>query len=195
MEIAEMVLNKVNKDLVTMVQELGVKAVGVSGKDGGLLQVEKKYSDGQDIGFVGEITDVNPKVLYDLLEKDFLPIVAPIGLDSNFQTYNINADDAACAIAKAVKAEKLAFLTDIEGIYKDFKEKKGFISRITASEAEELVASGYIGGGMLPKLNNCTLAVRNGVSRVHILDGRIPHSILIELLSDRGIGTMLKRED
>ena len=119
MEIAEMVLNKVNKDLVTMVQELGVKAVGVSGKDGGLLQVEKKYSDGQDIGYVGEITEVNPKVLYDLLEKDFLPIVAPIGLDGSFQTYNINADDAACAIARAVKAEKLAFLTDIEGIYKE----------------------------------------------------------------------------
>ena len=191
MEIAEMVLNKVNKDLVTMVQELGVKAVGISGKDGGLLQVEKKYSDGQDIGYVGEITDVNPKVLYDLLEKDFLPIVAPIGLDSKFQTYNINADDAACAIAKAVKAEKLAFLTDIEGIYKDFKEKKGFISRITASEAEELVASGYIGGGMLPKLNNCTLAVRNGVSRVHILDGRIPHCLLLEIFTKQGIGTAI----
>ena len=109
MEIAEMVLNKVNKDLVTMVQELGVKAVGVSGKDGGLLQVEKKYSDGQDIGYVGEITEVNPKVLYDLLEKDFLPIVAPIGLDGSFQTYNINADDAACAIARAVNAENPAF--------------------------------------------------------------------------------------
>ena len=134
---------------------------------------------------------MNPKVLYDLLEKDFLPIVAPIGLDSNFQTYNINADDAACAIAKAVKAEKLAFLTDIEGIYKDFKEKKGFISRITASEAEELVASGYIGGGMLPKLNNCTLAVRNGVSRVHILDGRIPHCLLLEIFTKQGIGTAI----
>ena len=191
MEIAEMVLNKVNKDLVTMVQELGVKAVGVSGKDGGLLQVEKKYSDGQDIGYVGEITEVNPKALYDLLEKDFLPIVAPIGLDGSFQTYNINADDAACAIARAVKAEKLAFLTDIEGIYKDFKEKKGFISRITASQAEELVAGGYIGGAMLPKLNNCTAAVRNGVNRVHILDGRIPHCLLLEIFTKQGIGTAI----
>ena len=107
MEIAEMVLNKVNKSLVTMVQELGVKAVGVSGTDGGLLQVDKKYSDGKDIGFVGDICEVNPKVLFDLIEKDFLPIVAPIGLDTHFQTYNINADDAACAIAKAVGAEKL----------------------------------------------------------------------------------------
>ena len=117
MEIAEMVLNKVNKGLVSMVQELGVKAVGISGKDGGLLKVDKKYSNGEDIGFVGDIKDVDPKILYDLLERDFLPIVAPIGMDDNFQTYNINADDAACAIAKAVGAEKLAFLTDIEGLY------------------------------------------------------------------------------
>ena len=117
MEIAEMVLNKVNKSLVTMVEELGVKAVGLSGKDGGLLKVDKKYADGKDIGYVGDIKQVDPTVLYDLLEKDFLPIVAPIGLDDNFKTYNINADDAACAIAKAVGAEKLAFLTDIEGLY------------------------------------------------------------------------------
>ena len=113
MEIAEMVLNKVNKSLVQMVQELGVKAVGISGKDGGLLKVKKRYSDGQDIGYVGEITEVNPKVLFDLLEKDFLPIVCPVGMDEHYDTFNINADDAACAIARAVKAEKLAFLTDI----------------------------------------------------------------------------------
>ena len=113
MEIAEMVLNKVNKSLVQMVQQLGVNAVGISGKDGGLLKVEKKLSQGQDIGYVGEITEVNPKVLDDLLEKDFLPIVCPIGMDDNFESYNINADDAACAIARAVSAEKLAFLTDI----------------------------------------------------------------------------------
>ena len=119
MEIAEMVLNKVNKSLVQNVQSLGVNAIGISGKDGGLLKVEKKLSDGKDIGFVGEITEVNPKILTDLLEKDFLPIVCPIGMDENFVTYNINADDAACAIAKAVSAEKLAFLTDIEGVYKD----------------------------------------------------------------------------
>ena len=191
MEIAEMVLNKVNKSLVTMVQELGVKAVGISGKDGGLLQVEKKYSDGQDIGYVGEVTGVNPKVLYDLLEKDFLPIVAPIGLDENFQTYNINADDAACAIAKAVSAEKLAFLTDIEGLYKDINDKSSFISRLSATEAEELIAGGFIGGGMLPKLNNCTSAIRNGVNRVHILDGRIPHCLLLEIFPTHGVGTAI----
>ncbi len=191
MEIAEMVLSKVNKSLVTMVQELGVKAIGISGKDGGLLTVEKKYADGQDIGYVGEITQVNPKVLLDMLEKDFLPIVAPIGLDEHFQTYNINADDAACAIAKAVHAEKLAFLTDIEGLYKDINDKSSFISRISATQADELISGGYIGGGMLPKLSNCTLAVKNGVRKVHILDGRIPHSLLLEIFTNHGIGTAI----
>ncbi len=191
MEIAEMVLSKVNKSLVTMVQELGVKAVGISGKDGGLLTVDKKYADGQDIGFVGEIKDVNPKVLYDLLEKDFLPIVAPVGLDEGFATYNINADDAACAIAKAVGADKLVFLTDIEGLYKDINDKNSFISRITASDAEALIAGGLIGGGMLPKLNNCTSAIENGVNRVHILDGRIPHCLLLEIFTNSGVGTAI----
>lgn len=195
MEIAEMVLSKVNKSLVTMVQELGVKAVGISGKDGGLLTVEKKYSDGKDIGFVGDIQEVNPKILYDLLEKDFLPIVAPVGLDRDFSTYNINADDAACAIAKAVHAEKLAFLTDIEGLYKDINDKSSFISRLYASEADQLITEGIIGGGMLPKLNNCTSAIRNGVSRVHILDGRIPHCLLLEIFTDRGIGTAILKDD
>ncbi len=195
MEIAEMVLGKVNKSLVTMVQELGVNAVGISGKDGGLLTVEKKYSDGKDIGFVGEITDVNPKVLYDMLEKDFLPIVAPIGLDDSFQTYNINADDAACAIAKAVGADKLVFLTDIEGLYKDINDKNSFISRLTASEADELISGGFIGGGMLPKLGNCTSAVQNGVNRVHILDGRIPHCLLLEIFTNQGIGTAIIRDE
>ena len=195
MEIAEMVLSKVNKDLVAMVQELGVKAVGISGKDGGLLTVEKKYADGKDIGFVGDIKEVNPKVLYDLLEKDFLPIVAPIGLDDGFQTYNINADDAACAIAKAVHAEKLAFLTDIEGLYKDINDKSSFISRLKASEADKLIADGYIGGGMLPKLANCTSAIREGVSRVHILDGRIPHCLLLEIFTNHGVGTVFLKDD
>lgn len=195
MEIAEMVLNKVNKSLVSMVQELGVKAVGISGKDGGLLNCDKKYVDGKDIGFVGDIKGVTPKILYDLLEKDFLPIVAPIGLDDNFGTYNINADDAACAIAKAVSAEKLAFLTDIEGLYKDINDKSTFISRLTASQAEELVNSGYIGGGMLPKLMNCVEAIREGVNRVHILDGRIPHCLLLEIFTDHGIGTAIIADD
>ncbi|MCQ2550077.1 MAG: acetylglutamate kinase [Lachnospiraceae bacterium] len=195
MEIAEMVLGKVNKSLVTLVQELGVKAMGISGKDGGLLTVEKKYSDGKDIGYVGEITKVDPKILYDMLEKDFLPIVAPVGLDENFETYNINADDAACAIAKAVGADKLVFLTDIEGLYKDINDKNSFISRIKASDADKLIADGFIGGGMLPKLNNCTSAIQNGVNRVHILDGRIPHCLLLEIFTDQGIGTAIIRDE
>ena len=196
MEVAEMVLNRVNKSLVQMVQSLGVNAIGISGKDGGLLHVEKKYSDGQDIGFVGEITDVNPQILYDLLEKDFLPIVCPIGMDDNFETYNINADDAACAIAEAMGAEKLAFLTDIEGVYKDPKDSSTLISELTVSEANKLISDGYIGGGMLPKLNNCINAIEKGVSRVHILDGRIAHCLLLEIFTNKGIGTaILKDED
>ena len=195
MEIAEMVLGRVNKNLVTMVEELGVKAVGISGKDGGLLKVDKKYADGQDIGFVGDIKEVDPKVLYDLLEKDFLPIVAPVGLDDDFNTYNINADDAACAIAKAVGADKLVFLTDIEGLYKDINDKSSFISRLTAGQAEELINGGIIGGGMLPKLNNCTSAIRNGVNRVHILDGRVPHCLLLEIFTNEGVGTAIISDD
>ncbi len=190
MEIAEMVLSKVNKSLVTMVEEMGVKAVGISGKDGGLLKVEKKYADGEDIGFVGEIKEVNTKIIEDLLDKDFLPIVAPIGLDDAFDTYNINADDAACAIAKAMHADKLAFLTDIEGVYVDPEDKESFISRLTVSEAEKMIADGHIGGGMLPKLKNCTDAIESGVNRVHILDGRKPHSLLLEVFTNKGIGTM-----
>ncbi len=194
MEIAEMVLGKVNKSLVAMVQEMGVKAVGISGKDGGLLKVEKKYSDGEDIGYVGNITEVNTKILEDLLENDFLPIVSPIGLDDKFDTYNINADDAACAIAKAMHADKLAFLTDIEGVYKDPEDKSTFISRLTVSEVNELINEGYIGGGMLPKLNNCTDAIESGVNRVHILDGRKPHTLLLEIFTKKGIGTMFFRD-
>ena len=140
-----MVLGKVNKSLVQLVESLGVRAIGISGKDGGLLKVEKKLSDGADIGYVGEVTQVNAEILYDLLEKDFLPIVCPVGLDDNFETYNINADDAACAIARAMEAEKLAFLTDIEGVYKDPKDPKTLISELTVEQAETLMKEGYIG--------------------------------------------------
>ncbi|WP_026506121.1 acetylglutamate kinase [Butyrivibrio sp. NC3005] len=190
MEIAEMVLSRVNKQLVTMVEELGVKAIGISGKDSCLLHVQKKLSDGKDIGFVGDVDKVNPKILHDLMDNDYIPIVAPIGLDDDFLTYNINADDAACAIAKAVGAEKLAFLTDIEGVYRDINDKSTFISSMTCSEADALISSGQIGGGMLPKLSNCVSAVRNGVHRVHILDGRTPHCLLMEFFTNTGIGTM-----
>lgn len=191
MELAEMVLGKVNKSLVQLVESLGVRAIGISGKDGRLLAVKKKYANGEDIGFVGDVTNVNADILYDLLEKDFLPIICPVGLDDDNNTYNINADDAACAIAKAMKAEKLAFLTDIEGVYKDPQDPSTLISELTVSEAHKLVGDGYIGGGMLPKINNCIEAIESGVSRVHILDGRIPHCLLLEIFTNKGIGTAI----
>ena len=191
MEIAEMVLGRVNKSLVQLVEELGVRAIGISGKDGGLLKVDKKYSGGQDIGYVGDIKEVNGQILYDLLEKDFLPIVCPVGLDENFRTYNINADDAACKIAEAVKAEKLAFLTDIEGVYRDPSDPESLISELHVQEAQSLIDNGNVGGGMIPKLKNCIDAIREGVNRVHILDGRIPHCLLLEIFTDKGIGTAI----
>lgn len=195
MEVAEMVLNKVNKELVTMIQSLGVNAVGISGKDGGLLNVEKKLSKGEDIGFVGNIKNVNPKVLYDLLENDFLPVVCPVGMDDDFNTYNINADDAACAIAEALNAEKLAFLTDIEGVYLDPNDPSTLLSKLFVKEAKELIDNGNVGGGMIPKLQNCIDAIEEGVSRVHILDGRIPHCLLLEIFTNKGIGTAILRKD
>ena len=194
MELAEMVLGKVNNELVQRVESLGVRAIGLSGKDGGLLNVTKKYSNGEDIGYVGEVQKVNADILWDLLDKDFLPIVCPIGLDDSFHTYNINADDAACAIARAMNAEKLAFLTDIEGVYKDPNDPSTLISELQISEAKEFIEKGYIGGGMLPKLNNCIDAIENGVSRVHILDGRIPHCLLLEIFTNKGIGTAILKD-
>lgn len=191
MELAEMVLGIVNKGLVQLVESLGVRAIGLSGKDGKLLTVRKKTAAGQDIGFVGEVKDVNAGILYDLLEKDFLPIVCPIGLDDEYNTYNINADDAACAIARAMRAEKLAFLTDIEGVYKDPEDPATLISELKVSEARKLMDDGVIGGGMLPKLHNCIDAIEHGVSRVHILDGRIPHCLLLEIFTNKGIGTAI----
>ena len=138
---------------------------------------------------------MTPKVLYDLLEKDFLPVVCPIGMDEEFNSYNINADDAACAIAKAVNAEKLAFLTDIEGVYRDPKDPDSLISELRVKDADELIANGNVGGGMIPKLQNCIEAIQNGVSRVHILDGRIPHCLLLEIFTNKGIGTAILGED
>ncbi len=194
MEIAEMVLSKVNKNLVSLIEQLGIKAVGISGKDGGMLKVNKKLSEGKDIGFVGEVKDVNPQIIHTLLENDFLPVICPIGVDDHYQTHNINADDAACAIAKAVNAEKLVFLTDIEGVYKDKDDPKSLISELDLDEANALITEGYVGGGMLPKLHNCIDAIENGVSRVHIMDGRIAHCILLEIFTNKGIGTAILKE-
>lgn len=191
MEVAEMVLGKVNKNLVQMIEQLGVKAVGISGKDGSTITVDKKLVNGQDIGYVGNITQVNPELINTLIDNNFIPVIAPIGLDENYHAYNINADDAACAVATAVGAEKLAFLTDIEGVYTDPQDKNTLISVLTLEKADELIQDGFIGGGMLPKLKNCIDAVRNGVSRVHILDGRMEHCLLLEFFTNRGIGTAI----
>ncbi len=191
MEVAEMVLGKVNKGLVQMIEKLGVKAVGISGKDGATLKVEKKLVNGQDIGYVGNVTEVNVDLINTLIDNNFIPIIAPIGLDDDFHAYNINADDAACAVATAIGAEKLAFLTDIEGVYTNPEDKDTLISVLTLDKADELIQNGFIGGGMLPKLKNCIDAVRNGVSRVHILDGRMEHCLLLEFFTNRGIGTAI----
>lgn len=191
MEVAEMVLNRVNKTLVQMFEKVGVKAVGISGKDGNLLTVDKKYVDGEDIGFVGDVKKVNEDIIMTLLNNDFIPVIAPIGCDEDFETYNINADDAACAIARAIKAEKLAFLTDTEGVYMDPNDKSTLLATMTIKEAEGYIEAGYIGGGMLPKLQNCIDAVKDGVSRVHILDGRIQNCLLLEFFTQKGIGTAI----
>ena len=155
MEAAEMVLNKINKGLVSMMEKLGVRAVGISGKDGSVLRVDKKLSGGKDIGYVGEVKKVNTELLNILLDNDVVPVICPIGSDDEYHSYNVNADDAACAIASAVGAAKLAFLTDIEGVYRDPLDKSTLISEMSIPEAEEFLASGNVGGGMLPKLQNC----------------------------------------
>ena len=193
-EIAQMVLGKVNKDLVTNVQTLGVQAAGISGMDGGMLKVEKKYVDGRDIGYVGDIKSVDTKILHDLMEQDFLPIVYPIGMDDNGDAYNINADEAASAIATALKAEKLAYLSDVEGVRLDPEDPSSVISELYVEEAEKLVEEGVIKGGMLPKIRNCIEALKDGVSRIHIMDGRIPHSLLLEFFTNKGIGTAIIQE-
>ncbi|MBR6221801.1 MAG: acetylglutamate kinase [Lachnospiraceae bacterium] len=194
MEVAEMVLNRVNKSLVQMMQKLGVKAVGISGKDGDLLKVKKKLSEGKDIGFVGEVTDVDSSVIDTLLDNDFVPVICPIGSDENYDTYNINADDAACAVATAINAEKLVFLTDIEGIFTDPTDKSTLISEMDIETAKEFIEKGIVGGGMLPKLNNCIDAIVNGVSRVHVLDGRLEHCLLLEFFTEKGIGTAIVKD-
>lgn len=193
MEIVEMVLNKINKNLVQKVEKLGVKSIGISGKDGGLLKVKKKKVGNEDLGYVGEIVEVNNQILYDLINNDFLPIICPIGFDEEYVSYNVNADDAALNIAKSMKAEKLAFLTDIEGIAKDINDKSSFISELNVNEARELIKNNIVGGGMLPKLNSCIDAIENGVERVHILDGRLKHSLLLEIFTKNGVGTVIKK--
>ena len=191
MEIAEMVLFKVNQELVAMMAQQGIKAVGLSGKDAEMMKVEKKEVLGKNLGYVGNVTEVNTDLLEALIEDDFVPVISPIGLGEDYEGYNINADDTACAIASALNAEKLVFLTDIEGVFIDPEDKSTLISEMDLTQAHEFVDKGVVGGGMLPKLKNCIEAIENGVARVHILDGRLDHCLLLEFFTQKGIGTAI----
>ena len=194
MEIAEMVLFKVNQELVAMMAQQGIKAVGLSGKDAEMMKVEKKEVLGKDLGYVGNVTEVNTDLLEALIEDDFVPVISPIGLGEDYEGYNINADDTACAIASALNAEKLVFLTDIEGVFIDPEDKSTLISEMDLTQAHEFVDKGVVGGGMLPKLKNCIEAIENGVARVHILDGRLGHCLLLEFFTQKGIGTAILKD-
>lgn len=201
-EIAEMVLDgKVNSEIVNLLNRRGVKAVGLSGKDAGLIQARKKLAtvyDGDeskkvDIGYVGEVEKVNSGIIEDLLDQDYVPIIAPIGVGGNGESYNINADYVAAEIAGALGAEKLLLLTDIEGIYKDFNDKDTFISTLHLPEARQYIKEGIIAGGMIPKVEACLTALENGAGKTHIIDGRLDHSIILEIFTEQGIGTQVVR--
>ena len=191
--IAQMVLSgKVNKELVNLLHAKGGRAIGISGVDGGLIQAVTKD---ERIGFVGKITDVNIEPVTTLLEHGYIPVVSTIGCDKEGNVYNINADTAASAIAAELKAERLFELTDIEGILLDKNDHTSTIPRMTVSEAKELLSSGVISGGMIPKIKGCIEAVENGVKTVTVIDGRVPHSILMEMLTDEGAGSMICGDD
>ena len=201
-EIAEMVLDgKVNSEIVNLLNRRGVRAVGLSGKDAGLIKARKKLAtvyEGEDtkkvdIGYVGEVEQVDTGILEDLLKQGYVPIIAPIGVGDNGESYNINADYVAAEIAGALQAEKLLLLTDIEGIYKDFNDKSSFISTLHLPEARQYIKEGIIAGGMIPKVEACLTALEQGAGKTHIIDGRLAHSIILEIFTSRGIGTQVVR--
>jgi acetylglutamate kinase len=189
MEIVEMVLGRINKGLVALIGEHGAKAVGLSGKDGGLITAEKCKSD-VDLGFVGDVSEIDPEIINVLDKEGFIPVISSIGTCEG-DTYNINADLVAGEIAASLKAEKLIMLTDVKGILRDPKDEKTLISTIKVSEIERLEQDKIISGGMLPKVEACEIALRGGVKKTHIIDGRISHSILLEIFTDSGIGTQI----
>jgi acetylglutamate kinase len=192
-DIARMVLKgQVNPQIVAAINVHGRYAVGVSGVDGGLIRARTRD---ERLGFVGDVTEINPDVLHNLLDDEFIPVVATIGSDETGQAYNINADTVAGAIAESLGAEKLVYLTDIEGLRRDVGDTASIIRQTTADELDQLVADGSIAGGMIPKVVSCVQAVRNGVARAHILDGRIAHVLLLEIFTDAGIGTMVAPGD
>ena len=200
-EIAEMVLDgKVNSDIVNMLNCRGVKAVGLSGKDAGLIRASKKLATvydeagkqaNVDIGYVGQVAAIDTSILDTLLDNGYIPVIAPIGVGDDGESYNINADYVAAEIAGALKAEKLLLLTDTEGVYKDFEDKDTFISTLTVAEAKKYIKTGIISGGMIPKIEACLKSIESGTNKVHIIDGRQPHSIILELLTSSGIGTQV----
>ncbi|WP_105616192.1 acetylglutamate kinase [Vallitalea okinawensis] len=193
MEIAEMVLSgKVGKNIVRHLHVHGVNAVGISGKDGGILKCCKKSIGDIDVGLVGEVTDVNPKLIMTLLEDGFIPVISPIGINKEGETFNVNADQAASSIAGAVNAEKLVFLTDVPGVLGDKNDLSSLMSTLSLREIQLLIKEKQVEGGMIPKLQCCYQAVIDGVKKVHILDGRVEHSLLLEMFTNDGIGTMVE---
>ncbi len=196
MEVAQMVLvGKTNKEIVSLINQKGGKAIGICGIDDSMIECEKltKTDDGQeiDLGYVGNIVNINPHMLEVLAQNGYIPVVAPIGADKHGQSYNINADTVAGELACALKAEKLILLTDVEGV-KSSKEDK-ILNALTMEEVYQLITDGTIRGGMIPKVMGCVRALENGVGRTHIIDGRIPHCILLEIFTNKGIGTMIMR--
>ena len=191
MEIVEMVLaGKVNKSIVNDIQIQGVNAIGVCGKDGNLLEAKKKIVDGKDLGFVGEVINVNTNFLKGIMRNSIIPVIAPIGKDNLGNTYNINADDVASAISKTLYAEKLVFLTDVMGVLSDVNDNTTLISEMNVDQALSYIKEGVIVNGMIPKVKCCVEAIQSGVNAVHIIDGRIEHSLLLEIFTSQGIGTM-----
>ncbi|NLY91163.1 MAG: acetylglutamate kinase [Firmicutes bacterium] len=197
MEIVNMVLaGKINKELVALVNQFGGKAVGLSGQDGQLLRARKKHLNDQvDLGFVGEIETIQPDLLHFLMEKSYIPIVATIGVGADGAFYNINADTVAGELAAALQAEKLIILTDTEGIYADPQDPSSLLSTIDIEKAQQMIGQGQIDGGMVPKVEACIYALQHGVNRTHIIDGRRFHTLLLEVLTDEGIGTMVVERD
>jgi acetylglutamate kinase len=194
MEVVEMILGgKVNKEIVSGLNASGGKAIGISGKDGGLIEA-RPVDDSGRMGFVGEVSQINPQIIETVIENGYIPVIAPIGTDQQQQSYNINADLVAAAIAVAMKADKLVLLTDVPGLLQDPKRSESLISVLKLSEVSTYIDDGTIAGGMIPKVRCCVEAVMGGVGRTHIIDGRVPHSILLEIFTNEGVGTMVVNE-
>ncbi|MCL6518653.1 MAG: acetylglutamate kinase [Armatimonadetes bacterium] len=192
MEIVEMVLTgKTNKSIVSLINSQGGKAVGLSGKDGNLMVAEKAQIEDADLGYVGKIVEINTEIIETLIHEGYIPVVSSIAVGRDWETYNLNADHAAGELAGALEAAKLIILTDVTGVYRDFSDKTSLISELSASEAKEMIRTGKVDKGMIPKLEACLMALSGGVERAHIIDGTLPHALLMEIFTDTGIGTMI----